>query len=83
LTQLSPFDGLLQGMSNYDGLRCPAGESCVNVEPNGKIHACVAKGGEVKDIVINQMQSTEAQLSSNAYILEVVQHNRSRTECFG
>jgi sulfatase maturation enzyme AslB (radical SAM superfamily) len=80
---VSPFDGLLQGMSNYDGLRCPAGESCVNVEPNGKIHACVAKGGEVKDIVINQMQSTEAQLSSNAYILEVVQHNRSRTECFG
>jgi radical SAM protein with 4Fe4S-binding SPASM domain len=42
-----------------------------------------AKGGEVKDIVINQMQSTEAQLSSNAYILEVAQHNRSRTECFG
>jgi hypothetical protein len=29
------------------------------------------------------MQSTEAQLSSNAYILEVAQHNRSRTECFG
>ncbi|CAC9641528.1 radical SAM/SPASM domain-containing protein [bacterium endosymbiont of Bathymodiolus sp. 5 South] len=80
---VSPFDGLLQGMSNYDGLRCPAGESCVNVEPNGKIHACVAKGGEVKDIVINQMQSTETQLSSNAYILEVAQHNRSRTECFG
>jgi hypothetical protein len=43
------------------------------IHNNGKIHACVAKGGEVKDIVINQMQSTEAQLSSNAYILEVAQ----------
>ncbi len=79
---VSPFDGLLQGMSNYDGLRCPAGESCVNVEPNGQIHACVAKGAEAKDIDMSQMQSIEAQLSSNAYALEVAQHNRSRTECF-
>jgi len=44
---VSPFDGLMRGMNNYDGLRCPAGQSCVNVEPNGQIHACVAKGGEV------------------------------------
>ena len=80
---VSPFDGLLQGMSNYDGLRCPAGESCVNVEPDGQIHACVAKGGEVKDIDSNKIKSTEEQLSSNAYVLEVAQHNRSRTECFG
>ncbi len=80
---VSPFDGLLQGMSNYDGLRCPAGEQCVNVEPNGQIHACVAKGGEVKDIGNNQILSTEEQLSSNAYVLEVAQHNRSRKECFG
>ena len=80
---VSPFDGLLQGMSNYDGLRCPAGDSCVNVEPNGQIHACVAKGGEVKDINNGQIQSTQEQLSSNAYKLEVAQHNRSRVECLG
>ncbi|SFV85797.1 hypothetical protein MNB_SUP05-SYMBIONT-4-1263 [hydrothermal vent metagenome] len=80
---VSPFDGLLQGMSNYDGLRCPAGEQCVNIEPNGQIHACVAKGGEVKDINNNSIQSTEEQLSGNSYVLEVAQHNRSRTECFG
>ncbi|WP_369177893.1 radical SAM/SPASM domain-containing protein [Candidatus Thiodubiliella endoseptemdiera] len=81
---VSPFDGLLQGMSNYDGLRCPAGEQCVNIEPNGQIHACVAKGGEVKDIIDNkQIKSTEEQLSSNDYIIEVAQHNRSRVECFG
>ncbi len=80
---VSPFDGLLQGMSNYDGLRCPAGESCVNVEPDGQIHACVAKGGEVKDIDNNQTLSTKEQLKSNAYVLEVTKHNRSRTECLG
>lgn len=80
---VSPFDGLLQGMGNYDGLRCPAGESCVNIEPNGQIHACVAKGGEIKDIDNNQIQSTKEQLDSNAYRLEVAQHNRPRVECFG
>jgi radical SAM protein with 4Fe4S-binding SPASM domain len=52
---VSPFDGLLQGMSNYDGLRCPAGQSCVNVEPNGQIHACVAKGGEVSGEISSEV----------------------------
>jgi radical SAM protein with 4Fe4S-binding SPASM domain len=108
---VSPFDGLLQGMSNYEGLRCPAGQQCVNVEPNGQIHACVAKGGEVssdvsgeissdisgnvkdikggKDIKnINNIRKNQTlpikeQLSSNAYRLEVAQHNRTRTECLG
>lgn len=80
---VSPFDGLLQGMSNYDGLRCPAGDQCVNVEPNGQIHACVAKGGEIEDISNKQNQSTNDQLNSNKYLLEVAQHNRSRVECLG
>jgi hypothetical protein len=44
---------------------------CVNVEPDGQIHACVAKGGEVKDIDNNQTLSTKEQLKSNAYVLEV------------
>ena len=106
---MSPFDGLLQAVNNYDGLRCPAGQSCVNVEPNGQIHACVATGGEVsgkvsgevssdlsgnvkdikgdkdikniKNINNNQTLSIKEQLSSNAYRLEVAQHNRTRAQC--
>lgn len=70
-------------MGNYDGLSCPAGQQCVNIEPNGQIHACVAKGGELKDIDSNQILSIEEQLSSNAYVLEVAQHNRVRTQCLG
>lgn len=104
---VSPFDGLLQDMSHYEGLRCPAGQSCVNVEPNGQIHACVAKGGEVSseissdvggnvkgikggkdidnisNINNNQTPPIKKQLSSNAYRLEVAQHNRARIECLG
>jgi radical SAM protein with 4Fe4S-binding SPASM domain len=98
---VSPFDGLLQGMSNYEGLSCPAGQQCVNAEPNGQIHACVAKGGEVTDEVSsdvsdnvkdvkgdkninkNQTLPIKKQLSSNAYRLEVAQHNRTRAECLG
>jgi radical SAM protein with 4Fe4S-binding SPASM domain len=98
---VSPFDGLLQGMSHYEGLSCPAGQQCVNVEPNGQIHACVAKGGEVngeisseisgnvkdikgdKNINNNQIPPIKEQLSSNAYRLEVAQHNRTRAECLG
>jgi radical SAM protein with 4Fe4S-binding SPASM domain len=79
---VSPFDGLMQGMSNYDGLKCPAGDSCVNVEPNGQIHACVARGGEIKDVK-NNHQSIKEQLNNNSYRLEVAQHNRSRIECLG
>ncbi len=106
---VSPFDGLLQGMSHYENLSCPAGQSCVNVEPNGQIHACVAKGGEVSSDVSseisreisgnvkgikggkdidninninnNQTPPIKKQLSSNAYRLEVAQHNRTRAEC--
>jgi radical SAM protein with 4Fe4S-binding SPASM domain len=101
---VSPFDGLSQGMSHYEGLSCPAGQSCVNIEPNGQIHACVAKGGEVsseisseisgnvkdikggkdiKNINNNQTPPIKEQLSSNAYRLEVAQHNRARTQCLG
>lgn len=80
---VSPFDGLLQGMSNYDGLRCPAAQECVNIEPDGQIHACVAKGGEVNDIKNNQNLSTKSQLNSDGYKLEVMQHNRPRLECLG
>ncbi len=80
---ISPYDGLLQGMGNYDGLRCPAGDSCVNVEPNGKVHACVAKGGELADVVTGKIEPISTQLKSNTYMLEVAQHNRSRPECLG
>lgn len=78
---ITPIDGIIMDATGYDGLRCPASESSVNIMPDGKITACVTLGG-IEKLPPTQKNISE-QLASPEYAIEVMGHNRQRVECRG